>query len=179
MDMPDDKGNLYLFEAIELRNVYDRRIKLMEELTEGDDDRSDGLFRNREEDEKEPATGFDPKKIEGELKRLKVKRIKLNQEIQAANFKYRIDHNGESISIAEALEIRKNLLDDIKSISQRAVSSAYKRIIYKEKRDIVKSPKQPFEKVYDNYIDIIEKIRTIITRIHIANHNSIVSFKDQ
>jgi len=27
--MPDDKGNLYLFEAIELRNEYDRNIKLL------------------------------------------------------------------------------------------------------------------------------------------------------
>jgi hypothetical protein len=44
--MPDDKGNLYLFEAIELRNKYDRHIKLMEKLLDEDDDRSDRLFHD-------------------------------------------------------------------------------------------------------------------------------------
>ncbi len=177
--MPDDKGNLYLFEAIELRNEYDRHIKLMENLLEEDDDKSNRLFRNREEGEKEPAQGFDRKKIEEQLKKLGIKRIKLNQAIQAANFKYKIDHNGDRISIAEALEVRKNLLNDIESISNRVIGSAYKRIIYKEKRDIIKNPKQPFEKVYDNYIDTIKKIRTIITRIHIANYSSIVNFREE
>jgi hypothetical protein len=33
--MPDEKGNLYLFEAIELRKEYDRRIKLLEQLLGG------------------------------------------------------------------------------------------------------------------------------------------------
>ena len=177
--MPDEKKNLYLFEAIELRKEYDRHIKLMEKLLKEGDDRSDRLFRSRDEDEKEHAPGFDLKKIETELKKLKVKRIKLNHKIQEANFKCQVDVNGDSISIAEALEVRKNLLNDIESISQRVISSAYKRIIHKEKRDIVKKPKQPFEKVYDNYIDTIEKIRTIVDNIHIANHRNVVSFKEE
>jgi hypothetical protein len=177
--MPDEKKNLYLFEAIELRKEYDRSIKLMEELLVEGDNGNERIFRSREEDEKEPAPGFDAKKIEVDLKKLKVKRLKLNQAIQEANFKYQIDLNGDSISIAEALEVRKNLLNDIKSISQRVIGSAYKRIIYKEKRDIVKNPRQPFQKVYDSYADTINKIRNIITSIHIANHNNIVTFKEE
>lgn len=39
--MPGDKGNLCLFEAIELRNEYDSHIKLLKKLTEGDQDRGD------------------------------------------------------------------------------------------------------------------------------------------
>jgi hypothetical protein len=71
--MPDEKKNLYLFEAIELRKEYDRHIKLMEELLAEEDNGNEGLFRSREEDGKEPAPGFDAKKIEVESKKLKVK----------------------------------------------------------------------------------------------------------
>ena len=177
--MPDDKGNLYLFEAIELRNEYDRHIKLLEKLIVGDQDRGDRFFNNREEEEREPASGFDQKKQEEELKKLKVKRVKLNQAIQAANFKYQIDYDAEKISIAEALEIRKNLITDIETISQRVTSSAYKHIIHKEERDIVHEPKHAFKQVYDDYQDNIRKIRTIITQIHIANLRSKVNFKEE
>jgi len=63
--MPDDKGNLYLFKAIELRNEYDRNIKLLKKLTQDDQDRSDRFFNNREEEEREPAQDFDQKKARG------------------------------------------------------------------------------------------------------------------
>ena len=177
--MPDDKGNLYLFEAIELRNEYDRNIKLLKKLIEGDQDRGDRFFNSREEEEREPAKDFDQKKQEDILKKLKIKRVKLNQAIQAANFKYQIDQDGEEISIAEALEIRKNLLTDIEIISQRVINSAYKRIIHKEERDIVHEPKHSFKQVYDDYQENIRKIRTIITQIHIANLRNRVNFKEE
>jgi len=177
--MPNDKGNLYLFEAIELRNEYDRNIKLLEKLIEDDQNKGDRFFHNREEEERKPASDFDQKKQEEELKKLKVKRVKLNQAIQAANFKYQIDYDGEKISIAEALEIRKNLLTDIETISQRVINSAYKRVIHKEERDIVHEPKHSFKQAYDNYQNSIRKIRIIITQIHIVNLKSIVNFKEE
>jgi len=177
--MPDDKGNLHLFEAIELRNEYDRNIKLLKKLTRDDQDRGDRLFNNREEEEREPATDFNQKKQEDILKKLKVKRVKLNQAVQAANFKYQIDYDGEKITIAEALEIRKNLLTDIEAISQRVINSAYKRVIHKEERDIVHEPKHSFKQTYDDYQENIRKIRTIITQIHIANLRNRVNFKEE
>lgn len=177
--MPDNKGNLYLLEAIELRSEYDRHIKLLEKLIEGDKNKSDRYFRDSEDEEREPASDFNQKELEEELKKLQIKRIKLNQAIQAANFKYQIDYDGEKISIAEALEIRKNLLADIEAISQRVISSAYKRIIHKEERDIVHEPKHFFKKVYDNYQNNIRKIRAIITQIHIINFESTVNFKEE
>ncbi|MCG2720066.1 MAG: hypothetical protein L6266_05065 [Nanoarchaeota archaeon] len=177
--MPDNKGNLYLFEAIELRNEYDRHIKLLEKLTQGDQNKSDRFFNNRDEEEREPASDFNQKELEEKLKRLQIKRVKLNQAIQVANFKYQIDYDGEKISIAEALEIRKNLLTDIEAISKRVINSAYKRIIHKEERDIVHKPKHPFKQMYDSYQNNIRKIRHIVTQIHIANHRSVVNFKEE
>lgn len=177
--MPDKKGNLYLYEAIELRNEYDRHIKLLEKLIERDQDKSDRFFRNKDEEEREPASDFNQKELEEKLKKIQTKRVKLNQAIQVANFKYQINYDGEKISIAEALEIRKNLLTDIEAISQRVIGSAYKRIIHKEERDIVHEPKHPFKQSYENYLNNIGKIRHIVTQIHIVNHRSVINFREE
>ncbi|MCK4311167.1 MAG: hypothetical protein KAW88_00350 [Candidatus Cloacimonetes bacterium] len=177
--MPDKKENLYLFEAIELRNEYDRHIKLLEKLIKGDLNKSDRFFHNRDEEEKEPVSDFNQKELEEKLKKIQTKRVKLNQAIQVANFKYQIDYEGEKISIAEALEIRKNLLTDIEEISERVINSAYKRIIHKEERDIVHEPKFPFKQIYENYQNKIRKIKDIVTRIHIVNHRSVVNFREE
>ena len=54
--MPDRKGNLYLSEAIELRNEYDRHIKLLQDLTAEANDKGDRFFSRSDGDEdKEPA----------------------------------------------------------------------------------------------------------------------------
>jgi hypothetical protein len=170
---------LYLFEAILLRNEYDRHIKLLEELLEDNKKIGDKFFSSRDEDEREPALDFNHKELNEELKKLKVKRVKLNQAIQAANFKFQIIYEGEKISIAEALEIRKNLLADIEAISQRVINSAYKRVIHKEERDIIHEPKHSFKQVYDSFQNSLKKIRNIVTQIHIVNFKSIVNFKEE
>ena len=177
--MPDKKGNLYLFEAIELRKEYDRHIKLLENLLGNDQSHKEDFFHTSKEEEKEPATDFDQKELEEKLKKLQTKRVKLNQAIQMANFKVQIDYSGEKISIAEALEIRKNLLSDDEVISQRVLNSAYKRIIHKEERDIVHKPKHSFKKTYEDFQNNLKKIRHMVTQIHVVNHKSIVNFKDE
>lgn len=177
--MPDEKGNLYLFEAIELRNEYDRHIKLLELLIEEKQSKSDRLFHTREEEEREPSAGFNPKTIEESLKKIQTKRVKLNQAIQVANFQCQLDYQGEQVSIAEALELRKNLLADLKAVAQRVENSAYKRIIHKEERDIVHEPRHGFQQSYDEYQNTLKKFRQLVTQIHIANHKHVVSFKDE
>lgn len=180
--MPDKKGNLYLFEAIELRNEYDRHIKLIEKLLEPENSQSQEMRFYRDTaggEEKEAAADFDPKKLEENLKTLKTKRIKLNQAIQMTNFEAEVDYNGEKISIAEALEVRKNLLADNEAISKRVADSAYKRIIHKEGRDIVHDPKHSFLKTYDEFQNNLKKLRQFINQIHTVNHEVVVRFKDE
>ena len=179
--MSDKNGNLYLFEAIELRNEYDRHIKLLEDLMGESRSKRDRLFSNSNSDEEqtEPAADFDQKGLEEKLKKLQTKRVKLNQAIQMANFKAQIDYNGENVSIAEALEIRKNLLADNEAISQRALSAAYKRIIHKEERDIVHEPRHFFQKTYEDFQDNLKKLRHMVNQIHIVNHKATVVFKDE
>jgi hypothetical protein len=177
--MPDQKGNLYLFEAIELRNEYDRHIKLLEELAESETSKRDRLFREDREEKKEPVAEFDVKALAEKLKKIQTKRVKLNQTIQVANFECQIEFSGEKISLAEALEVRKNLLSDLEAMRKRVYNSAFKTIIHKEERDIVHEPKQSFKKSYDEFQSSLTRLRQLINQIHVANHENVVKFKDE
>lgn len=175
--MADEKGNLYLYEAIELRNEYDRHIGLLQGLM-GEPSKRRGLFKDDDED-KEPATDFDPKETEDKLKKLQTKRVKLNQKIQETNFEVRIDCEGENISIAEALILRKNLLSDLNAVVARVEKSSYRRVIHKEERDIYQEPRYKFDESYKEYQKCLEQLRRLVNQIHAVNHTAIVKFKDE
>ncbi|MBM4305313.1 MAG: hypothetical protein FJ115_00335 [Deltaproteobacteria bacterium] len=177
--MPDKKGNLYLFEAIELRKEYDRRIKLLEQLLGSGQGKQDRLFHRGDEEKREPSADLDLDKIEETLKNIQTKRVKLNQAIQLANFENKIEHEGETISIAEALELRKNLTSDLEATSHRVLDSAYTRIIHKEERDIVHEPRHSFRQSYEEFQNRLKKLRNLVIKIHQANHGYCVYFKDE
>jgi len=176
--MPDKKGNLYLFEAIELRNEFDRHIKLLENLIEENNAPRERFLSDTEE-EKKPVDEFNCQEIEQVLKNLQTKRVKLNQAIQVANFNHQVQFDDEKISIAEALEIRKRISADLSAESKRVVQSAYKRIIHKEERDIIHEPRQRFNESYDQYLNSLQKLRKLIVQIHTINHEGIVNFKEE
>lgn len=177
--MPDKKGNLYLYEAIEMRKEYDRHIKLIENVLDEDGSRRGDFLRRGDDEEKVPSNDFDKEKLQQTLKSIQTKRVKLNQAIQTANFENQVKYDGEEISLAEALEVRKNLLTDIEALSQRVQNSAYKRVIHKEERDIVREPTHSFSKSYEEYRDALKKLRNLVTGIHVLNHTSTVTFKDE
>lgn len=170
--MPDEKGNLYIFEGIGLRDEFDGHIKLLERLLEGERAKRDCMFHMGDNEEREPA-------MEESLKKLQTKRVKLNQAIQVANFQYQIEYRGEEISVAEALELRKNILSDLEALSDRVVKSAYTRVIHKEERDIVHKPRRPFKDSYEEYRKVLRRFRGLVTRIHKTNHTGVVKFKDE
>ena len=176
--MPDEKGNLYLYEAIELRNEYDRHVALLENLLGGESLKKRGLYHNEDED-KEPSADFDQKKNEDRLKMLQTKRVRLNQEIQKTNFETQIECEGKKISIAEALEVRKNLISDVNACAARVEKSSYRRVIHKEGRDIVQEPRHKFMETYKEYQESIRRLRGLVTKIHAANHSAAVIFKDE
>ncbi len=177
--MPDEKGNLYLFEAIELRKEYDRRIKLLEQLLGGEQGKQDRLFHRSDEEKRQPSADLDLSKLEETLKNIQTKRVKLNQAIQVVNFQGKVDCEGEMIPIAEALELRKNLLSDLEAISQRVLDSAYTRIIHKEERDIIHEPRHGFKQSYEEFQIRLKKLRNLMVKIHAANHAYCVNFKDE
>ena len=85
--MPDEKGNLVLFEAIELRKEYDRRIKLLEQLIGGEQGKQARLFQRNDEEKREPSADLDLGKMEENLRSIQTRRVKLNQAIQLAKGK--------------------------------------------------------------------------------------------
>lgn len=177
--MVDDKGNLFLYEAIELRNEYDRHIGLLQGLL-GEPSKKGGFFsRNDNDEDREPAAGFNPKDTEESMKKLQTKRVKLNQEIQESNFGVKIDVVGEHISIAEALVLRKNLLADLSAIAGRVEKSSYRRVIHKEGRDIYQEPRHQFDDTYKEYLKCLKQLRRLVNQIHAVNHTAAVKFKDE
>lgn len=177
--MPDNKGNLFLFEALELRSFYDKQIKLYEKLLQDVSEKGSRLFSHNDDEEREPANEYNQKEIEEELKNIQTKRVKLNQEIQAANFNIKFGFQGENITIAEALEIKKNLIQSLETLSARVQKAAFKRVIHKEERDIVYDPKDSLNKTKKEYFDSLNKIRLLINEIHRQNHKKIIKFKDE
>ena len=177
--MPDNKGNLFLFEALELRNFYDKQIKLYEKLLEEVSEKGNRLFSHSDDEERVPANEYNQKEIEEELKNIQTKRVKLNQEIQTTNFNIKFDFQGESVTIAEALEIKKNLIQSLEVLSTRVQKASFKRVIHKEERDIVYEPKDSLNKAKKEYFDSLNKIKLLVNEIHRQNHKRIIKFKDE
>jgi hypothetical protein len=177
--MPDDKGRLFLFEALELRATYDREIRLLGQLLKPEDSRRGSFLADRDSAELRAAPGFDLQDAETRLKRLRVKRLKLNEAVQVANFQSQIDIEGESVSLARALEVRKALFQDLEQLAERAREAAYVRIIHKEERDIEKVSPRPFPEAYADYEEALERLRALVTALHRANHQVTVAFRDE
>ena len=135
--MSPENRKLKLFEALELRAEYDARMKTLTEcLPEKRENR--GRFLIREDDVvTRPAPGFDPGKARQEIATLEQKKRKLNAAIQETNFRNAVELEGRSLSLAEALDVRKGLSTRIGELHALVTSAAWERVIYKEGRDIV------------------------------------------
>jgi len=110
--MADKDERLKLYEALELRSELDARIKTIKDcLPEARQNRK-GLFSFREDGNRRPSPEFDVVAARAGLKRLELRRRKLNSAIQHANFQHRIEHDGDSMTLSEALVVRKELAVD-------------------------------------------------------------------
>jgi hypothetical protein len=178
--MPDENGRLYLYEALELRAEYDHKIGLLEKLARPEHaKRGSWGTLDRDGPDLVPAPGFDLKASEETVARLRVRRMKLNEAIQVANFRAEIDLDGERISLARALELRKALKEELERHSSQTVEAAYTRVIHKEERDIVKEPPRRFEASYGDFESTLARLRRLVTALHRANHLVTVAFRDE
>lgn len=176
--MAESNKQLLLHEAIALRHEYDERIKFWQGFAGEDAERNRFLSVEREE-KKEPAKGFKLSDTEDELKKVQSKRVKINQEIQKANYNTQIEFLGEIISLAEALEIRKNLKKDAELLQAQAHKAAYKIIIHKEERDIAHEPKHDYAETRDKYLALLKNLRHLEGQLHEANHKTLVGYRDE
>lgn len=173
-------GTLLLFEALELRSEYDARIKTLREcLPESREGRSRWGILSHDDIGRRPAPGFDVKQAREQVRKLELKRRKLNSAIQEANFHFALDFRGETMSLAEALELRKGLNDRIGELHTLVVEAAYERVIHKEDRDIP-------EENDVSYADSVEELdhkrvefRELNRKIRTASFEVKVKYQDE
>jgi hypothetical protein len=167
------KEKVPLYAAIELRAEMEARIKTLESLRP----QREGRFLYRERDEEtQPAPDFDLANIESELEQLKASRRRLNAVIQEANHKTSIKNDNLTLTLAEALELRKETNTDIGRLATELHDAAWLRIIHKEERDVVKNSPRSFKKISDSLEERRLLFRRLIRAIHEANHQVSIEF---
>ena len=83
---------------------------------------------------------YEALELRSEIRTLEHKRHKLNASIQAANFNNALSVDGEKLTLAEALELRKASNVRIGELSNQLTRSAFVRVTHKEDRDIEEAP---------------------------------------
>ena len=128
--MTEARKPVRLYEALELRAEYDARIKTLRDcLPESRQNR--GLFSRDSDSSRRPAPGFSVSGAREQLRALEYKRRKLNAAIQRANFEHRLEHEGDDLSLTEALETRKALNERLGELHSQVVDSAYEHVLHK------------------------------------------------
>lgn len=178
--MPNDRGQLYLYEALELRSEYDARIKtLKESLPEYKSNRERRFFGGDDDGQRRPASDFDMAAARETLRALEFKRRKINSAIQKANFENQISLDGEPVTLNEALETRKTLNERIGETHSQVVASAYERVIYKEGRDIVEKKEISFPDAVKALDDARNRFRQLNRQLRKSSFEVTVNFKDE
>jgi len=178
--MPDANNRLYLYEALELRAEYDARIKTLKEcLPEARQNRGRLSFGRDEGSMYRPSPEFNMAEVRDRLRGLELKRRKLNSAIQQTNFQNQIQFRGDTITLNEALEIRKGLNDRIGELHTQVVSSAYQRVVYKEDRDIVEPNELSYAACVRNLEEARLAFRELNRKLRAVSFEIVVDFRDE
>lgn len=171
---------LYLYEALELRSEYDARIKTLKDcLPETRQNRDRFAFSREDDCRLKPSPDFDVADVRRKLRKLEVKRRKLNSAIQQANFNSRVEFGAESINLNEALETRKSLNEQIGELHTQVVKSAYERVIYKEGRDIVEKNELSYCECMSNLEEARLAFRQLNRKLRKASFETQIEFDDE
>jgi len=177
--MKKKRKNLYLYEALELRSEFDARIKTLKDCLPETKQNRDRFSFTRDEGIRRPSPDFDAVSARKELRKLEIKRRKLNSSIQKANFSHAIDFNGDSVTLNEALEIRKALNEQIGELHDQVVRSSYQKVIYKEGRDIVEENEISYEDAVKNLEEARLSFRDLNRKLRRASFETLLEFQDE
>ncbi len=177
--MADKNNDLYLYEAIELKAEYQGRIEALKSLLPENRISDRFSFRNREELKYEPVEGFSVQDIRDCIKKLEYKKRKLNSAMQKTNFETSIIIQGQDMNLAEALELRKSVNQEIKELSSHLAEAAYKKVIYKEDRDIVESPELSYNVVKNTIEEKRLLFRELNRKLRGSSFETTIDFKDE
>lgn len=160
---------MLLFKALEVRSEYRRKRDILESVLDG----GTGSGLRRSEGQSVPTDAFKQSRddFEEELSALKQKEAKLNRTIQRANLENRVDVNGDTITLNEALERRKELDQTIKDLKNKLHEARNKKVLHKDSRDVEIEPDHNFNDTYEKLQEAIVEYRVLRETIHEANHN--------
>lgn len=176
--MPDEDNNLYLYEALELRSEYKSRIETLKNILP-ENYKWNNTYGMEKRSNDEPVDEFDVEKVEEEIKGLEKKSRMINNSIQATNFNNTINVNGENMSLAEALNLRKSVNEKIQELANKLTKSAYKSVEYKEDRNIEKKPNNSFNKVRKELEENRILFRNLNRAIREAGYKLTIDYKDE
>jgi len=177
--MKDKKKTLYLYEALELRSEYDARIKTLKDCLPESKQNRDRFSFTRDDGIRRPSPDFDVASARKDLRKIEIKRRKLNSSIQRANFNHFITFNGDSINLSEALEMRKALNEQIGEFHNQVVTSSYLRVIYKEGRDIVEENEISYADAVKNLEQARLAFRELNRKLRLSSFETLVDFQDE
>lgn len=177
--MKDKKKTLYLYEALELRSEYDARIKTLKDCLPESKQNRDRFSFTRDDGIRRPSPDFDVASARKDLRKIEIKRRKLNSSIQRANFNHFITFNGDSINLSEALEMRKALNEQIGEFHNQVVTSSYRRVIYKEGRDIVEENEISYADAVKNLEQARLAFRELNRKLRLASFETLADFQDE
>jgi hypothetical protein len=178
--MPDGTDRLYLYEAIELRAEYDARVKTLKGLLpEARENRDRFSFRRDDEVRYRPVPAFRVEDVRDEVGRVEIKRRKLNNAIQRANFDHTVTVDGRAMNLVEALELRKSVDGRIGELVAQLANAAYERVVYKEDRDIVERPEVDYERAAAALEHARRQFRQLNRALRAVAHDVVVDFRDE
>jgi len=178
--MGDARNNLFLYEAIELRAEYDARIKVLRGLLPETRENRDRLsFRRDDEVRYRPVHAFSVDACREELAALSAKKRKLNNAIQRVNFDNRITVDAQEMTLAEALDFRKAINEQLGELTTQLASAAYERVVYKEERDIVEAPEREYVEVRRALEEKRRLFRDVNRKLRAVSYEIVVDFKDE
>ena len=177
--MKDKKKTLYLYEALELRSEYDARIKTLKDCLPESKQNRDSFSFTRDDGIRRPSPDFDVASARKDLRKIEIKRRKLNSSIQRANFNHFITFNGDSINLSEALEMRKALNEQIGEFHNQVVTSSYQKVIYKEGRDIVEENEISYADAVKNLEQARLAFRELNRKLRLASFETLADFQDE
>jgi ribosomal protein S20 len=177
--MPDDKNNIYLYEAFELRAEYNSSIETLKNLLPEAQNQDHSFYKSINNEKYQPIDEFNVKGLREEIKILEIKKRKLNNEIQKTNFNTNIEFNDQEINLAEALELRKSINEEIKDLSNQLTKAAYRKIIYKEDRDIVEEPDLSFVGIENSLKEKRLEFRELNRKLRKKSFETLINYQDE
>ena len=165
--------DLKLYEALEQRREYKRIIRTFEQVQP-----ENRVDRWGERNNERPVKEIYIDDADDRIQAAKFKLHKLNEAIQIANRNNTIVYDRKEISIATALELRKEIKIELEELEDNLPNTAYYEVKYKSEGENEKvMPYRDYEEMRSKYLSKLEKFRKLNFALRQAQYKIEVDFK--